>query len=189
MALFSRRHSDKSDDYLIRAYKESSDIKYVTDLFNKYHELVFGVCLKYVKNEFDSEDLTMEIYEKIVDKLKDHEPRHFKAWLLVMTKNHCLTFLRREKLEQDRAERYVKENVEDEPDPFSELDELKEEQLIQLRKCLVRLMDKQKECLTRFYFDEQPYKEISTQLDISWSRVRSLIQNGKRNLKICMKQS
>jgi len=92
-------------------------------------------------------------------------------------------------LEEDRAEQYIKENVEDEPDPFSELDELKEEQLIQLRKCLVRLMDKQKECLTRFYFEEQPYKEISTQLDISWSRVRSLIQNGKRNLKICMKRS
>lgn len=189
MALFNKGHSDKSDDDLIRAYKESGDIMYATDLFNKYHELVFGVCLKYSKTEVDSEDLTMQIYEKVVEKLKTHDPQHFKAWLAVMTKNHCLTYLRKEKLRKEKAKLYWAETEELIENPILNIEGLQEEQLIKLRSCLVRLMDKQKECITRFYFDEQPYKEIASQLDMSWSRVRSLIQNGRRNLKICIERS
>ena len=37
-----------------------------------------------------------------------------------------------------------------------------------------------------FYLDEKSYKEISDSTGIDWNRVRSLIQNGRRNLKNCM---
>jgi len=186
MALFYKGHIDKSDEYLIQAYKESRDVMYVTDLFNKYHELVFGVCLKYLKNETDSEDATMDIYLKVVEKLKTHDPQHYKAWLAVVTKNHCLTILQKEKKRKHIPQSFDEQIKEI---PLLDIDDLKEEQLEKLRVCLVRLIDKQKECITRFYFQQQPYKEISTQLDVSWSRVRSLIQNGRRNLKICIERS
>jgi hypothetical protein len=34
--------------------------------------------------------------------------------------------------------------------------------------------------------DGKCYNEIVSQTGMDWNRVRSLVQNGRRNLKICM---
>ena len=37
-----------------------------------------------------------------------------------------------------------------------------------------------------FYLENKCYNEIVEQTGMEWNKVRSLIQNGRRNLKICM---
>jgi RNA polymerase sigma-70 factor (ECF subfamily) len=55
-----------------------------------------------------------------------------------------------------------------------------------LMECIERLKDEQQQCIRLFYFEERSYKEIAVALKLEEKKVKSFIQNGKRNLKICI---
>lgn len=189
MLQFKREHIATSDEELIRFYKQSGDMNHVTDLYSKYIELVFGVCLKYFKNEADSEDAVMQIYEKLTVKLTEHEVSNFKGWLAILTKNHCISTLQQEKRKKDKEREYIEFKLPQKEEAELFPIDLKEEQLTKLDSCIQHLINSQKECITKFYLEQLSYNEIANQLSMSWSRVRSLIQNGRRNLKICIERT
>ena len=64
----------------------------------------------------------------------------------------------------------------------------REENLNQLTECLEALSTEQKTSVELFYLQEKCYKDIAAITGLEWNKVRSLIQNGRRNLKICMEQ-
>ena len=51
-----------------------------------------------------------------------------------------------------------------------------------------QLQPEQKRTIELFYLEGKCYKEISEQTGMDWNKVRSLIQNGRRNLKICIEE-
>jgi RNA polymerase sigma-70 factor (ECF subfamily) len=51
------------------------------------------------------------------------------------------------------------------------------------------LPDEQKQSIQLFYLENKCYNEIVEQTGFEWNKVRSLIQNGRRNLKICMEKN
>jgi RNA polymerase sigma factor (sigma-70 family) len=57
-----------------------------------------------------------------------------------------------------------------------------------LKKCIDQLKDEQKECIKLFYLEEKCYQEIAESTSYELKKVKSYIQNGKRNLRICMDQ-
>lgn len=176
-----------TEENLIASYKESGDLKFLGQLYEPYQPLVYGLCLKYFKNSMEAEDAAMDIFEKLIVKLKTHNVSNFKSWLYTVTKNHCF-----EKL---RKKQRVMEKEFDAGIMYSEgifhLDkkEEKEIELNQLDQCLENLPEKQKQCIQLFFYESKTYKEISEGLELSWSQVRSFIQNGRRNLKICMESN
>jgi RNA polymerase sigma-70 factor (ECF subfamily) len=64
----------------------------------------------------------------------------------------------------------------------------KEENLQRLEYCLQTLSEEQKKSVELFYLQNKCYKEIAAETGIEWNKVRSHIQNGRRNLKICMEK-
>ncbi|MBS1936127.1 MAG: sigma-70 family RNA polymerase sigma factor, partial [Bacteroidetes bacterium] len=64
----------------------------------------------------------------------------------------------------------------------------KEEHLERLQDCMQTLNDEQRTTVTLFYLENKCYKEITELTGMEWNKVRSQIQNGRRNLKICMEQ-
>ena len=58
-----------------------------------------------------------------------------------------------------------------------------------LKKCIDQLKNEQKECIKLFYLEEKCYQEIAESTNYELKKVKSYIQNGKRNLKICMEQN
>ncbi len=62
----------------------------------------------------------------------------------------------------------------------------KEEHFIQLNFCLEQLVPEQKQVVELFYLQGKCYNQITLLTGIEWKKVRSFIQNGRRNLKICM---
>lgn len=179
------------DAELIHRFKSSGDLEFLGRLYEKYMHLVHGVCLKYLQNREDSRDATMQIFEKLVVEIPKREIENFKSWLYVLTKNHCLMQIRAEKSRMARAD-----NIEIDATVFMEStyelhhnNELViDRNLTALKKCIDALKAGQQECIKLFYLEEKCYQEISelTQLDLK--KVKSYIQNGKRNLKICMEQ-
>ena len=62
----------------------------------------------------------------------------------------------------------------------------KEDNFKHMHFCLGQLVAEQKNVLELFYLDGKCYNEIVARTGIEWNKVRSFIQNGRRNLKICM---
>ena len=50
-----------SDTDIINRYIKLGDMEMLAHLFDRYIHLVFGVCLKYLKNKEEAKDAAMEI--------------------------------------------------------------------------------------------------------------------------------
>ena len=175
------------DSELISRYRYSHETNYIGELYQRYTHLVFGVCLKYLKNEEEAKDSVMEIFEKVLVELKKHEVENFKSWLHSVTRNFCLMRLRKQKTVDKREEAYmkvVKDTVETEEELHlnGEVD-IKELELQDLEEGLNSLKKEQKTCLELFYLQEKSYNEVAELTGYSLKQVKSYIQNGKRNLK------
>ena len=57
-----------------------------------------------------------------------------------------------------------------------------------MENCIEQLPDDQKQAIVLFYLKEKCYKEIAEETNTDINKVRSFIQNGRRNLKICMEK-
>ena len=187
----SKRHEDKADDWLIDKFVSTGDLDYLGILYERYMHLVYGVCLKYLKDRDQSKDATMQIFEKLIAELPKRKVENFKAWLHVITKNHCLMHLRSRKSRATREEKLMdsKEIFMESTYEMHHNDErILEKDLESLKKCIEQLKQEQRECVKLFYLDELCYQEIAEEMSYEIKKVKSYIQNGKRNLKICMEE-
>ena len=57
-----------------------------------------------------------------------------------------------------------------------------------LEDCIEKLKDEQRECIRQFYFENKSYYEIGIKMDLDEKKVKSHLQNGKRNLKLCLEE-
>ena len=178
--------ASQSDTELVSAYRQSGDLKVLGELYQRYMELVYGVCLKYLKEPELSQDAVMQIFEELVSKLKKHEVENFRGWLHQVAKNHCLMQLRTPKnLKTVALPPLLMQNEED-----VHLNGVmeKEENFQKLEKCISSLSDEQRTMIKLFYLEGKCYNEIVEITGLEWNHVRSSIQNGRRNLKLCMEK-
>lgn len=173
-----------SDKELSDKYKTSHDVNYLGTLYERYMPLVHGVCLKYLKDSEASKDAVMNIFEELVSKLRGHEVDNFKSWLFVVAKNHCLMQLRKES--KFKTSELTDSFMQSEEDLHLNGVMEKEKHLQALEDCLGKLPDDQQKMVKMFYLENKCYNDIAESTGIEWNRIRSHIQNGRRNLKICM---
>lgn len=148
-------------------------------------ELVYGVCLKYLKEPENAKDAVINIFEKLVEKLRKHEVENFKSWLYQLSKNYCLMQLR----SKAKTHVYIDEAFVQSQEILHLNGELeKEENFKLLEYCLGQLAGEQRQVIELFYLQGKCYKDIAEETGIDWANVRSYIQNGRRNLKICMEK-
>ncbi|MCT4587956.1 MAG: sigma-70 family RNA polymerase sigma factor [Carboxylicivirga sp.] len=184
------KNKEKSDEELLSEFRQSGDIDVLGLLFERYMHLVYGVCLKYLKNKENAQDAVTDIFEKLGKELLSKSVDNFKPWLYVVTKNHCLMFLRTQQSQLRKEKEFEKTEAD-----FMESDFIlhpdnndwePEEMDKRLQQCLKRLREHQRACIELFFFKELCYREISDNLKLDIKKVKSYIQNGKRNLKICI---
>lgn len=174
----------QSDTEIIESYKKTGEVSLVGELFTRYTSLVYGVCLKYLKDRESSKDAVMQIFEKLISSLKNHEVENFKGWLYVTTRNHCLMELRgkKGKFIGEIPDGIMESDFQWHHETESDL----EENLAKMEDCINKLENGQQQCVKLFYIEEKSYREISAITSLDMNQVKSFIQNGKRNLKICM---
>jgi RNA polymerase sigma factor (sigma-70 family) len=175
-----------TDKELVTLYKETGDMSVLGELYQRYMELVYGVCLKYYKEPETAKDSVMQIFEELVSKLKRHEVDNFKGWLHQVAKNHCLMQLRTPK--NLKTVEFKTEFVQSEENVHLNGVLEKEENFKKLEFCLGTLTEEQRIAIKLFYLDGKCYNEIVETTGHDWNQVRSLIQNGRRNLKNCMEK-
>ena len=178
--------ANQSDTELVLAYRQSGDLKVLGELYQRYMELVYGVCLKYLKDSELAQDAVMQIFEELVSKLKKHEVENFRGWLHQVAKNYCLMQLRTPKNVKTVALPPLLMQNEEDVHLNGVME--KEENFQKLEKCIASLSDEQRTMIKLFYLDGKCYNEIVELTGLGWNHVRSSIQNGRRNLKLCMEK-
>ncbi len=187
--MYSTRLDTLDDITLVAQYKQTNDNNIVGILFQRYTHLIFGVCVKYLKDEDDAQDASMQIFEKLLVDLKKHEVQQFKAWLHMVCKNYCLMQLRAgaSKLNRDREmHKDFAGLMESDGELHLTVENTKEVQLTYMEECMKGLNDEQKLCLELFFLQEKSYQEVTETTNFTMNNVKSYIQNGKRNLKNCI---
>lgn len=172
---------------LIANFKSSKNLEYLSQLYAPYMSLVYGVCLKYLKNREQAQDAVMDIFEKLIIELTKHNtPDNFRTWLYVVAKNFCLMQLRHDGSE-DRAFKKMSDDFMENEFEVHPIDEEHEaDKTPALKKCMEQLKDQQRRAIELFYYKKLCYREIAEKLKVTENNVKSDIQNGKRNLKICI---
>lgn len=187
MSFFSKpiKTNDTDDEVQLNNYRKSGDVAVLGKLFEQYVPLIYGVCLKYLKDEEDAKDAVMGIFEELIIKIKQHEIKQFRSWVYVLSRNHCLMKLRAGKRVEEISLDEVMEFT-----PFLHPEERnREEAMKALEICMEKLNPMQKQSIDLFYLKEKCYKEIAEITGFTLNDVKSYIQNGKRNLKICLERS
>jgi RNA polymerase sigma factor (sigma-70 family) len=185
--LYYKKHkkeiSELADNELIVMYKKNSDTKYIGELYERYTHLIYGVCLKYLKNRDESKDAVMQIFENLFVDLKKHDIDSFKTWIYSVAKNYCLMTLRKGKTEAKMKDA-IKDNEEFFMESSDNLHHNNKELIYEnLERGIEKLKYEQQECIKLMYLQDKSYKEVAQITGYSLKEVKSNIQNGKRNLK------
>jgi RNA polymerase sigma-70 factor (ECF subfamily) len=186
--LINRNDPDRqTDGELLTRFKDTNNPLIIGELFNRYTHLVFGVCMKYLKNEEDAKDAVMQIFENLFHDLKVHDVGNFKNWIHTVTKNFCLMELRKVKNEvtMKEAARQIFQGtfVETTGQLHLDGDPDNEDKSDKLKDAISQLNKEQKTCIELLYLHKKSYTEITRITGYDLKKVKSYIQNGKRNLK------
>lgn len=187
MLEISGKYQDKTDEELLGKFQHSGNLDVLGELYSRYMHLVYGVSLKYLGDRDDAQDAVMHIFEKLITDLPRHEVQNFKSWLYVLAKNHCLMEIRSGKSADNRLEGLkIEQDFMESGEEMHPID--KEDNSIEdaLKECIEQLKNEQKECIDLFYYQKLCYQEIAEKLNMKEKKVKSYLQNGKRNLKICL---
>ncbi|MDO6391851.1 sigma-70 family RNA polymerase sigma factor [Pontibacter sp. BT731] len=184
LKFFSKSRS--TDDLeLVRQYRRTGDLDVIGKLFEQHTEMVYLICLRYLGEEEDSKDATMQVFEQLIVALKRHEVSNFKSWLHSLTKNHCLQLLRTNRLKEKVNQALTREQhtLPQGETPQADLD------WQALEHGLVHLPAEQRTCIELFYLQQKSYREIEEITGCDLKQVKSYIQNGRRNLKIYIEKN
>jgi RNA polymerase sigma factor (sigma-70 family) len=179
--------STLTDKELVLQYRQSGDMTVLGELYQRYMDLVYGVCLKYFKEPEAAKDAVIHLFEELVTKLRKHDVDNFKGWLHQVAKNHCLMQLRTPK--NLKTVEFKAELVQNDENVHLNGVLEKEENFQKLEYCLGTLTPEQQQAIRLFYLEGKCYNEIVEITGQEWNQVRSFIQNGRRNLKICMERT
>lgn len=180
----SHKIQDLSNEELLNSFVATNDMAFFGELYKRYIPKIYGLCLKYLGNTESARDAVMDIYQLVSEKIRNYEIDNLNAWLYSVAKNHCLQVIRKEK-------RTIFVNIDDSSVEtesfFTHTDEAQTpEEIAALEYCMNTLSEEQKTSVKLFFFEEKSYADIVEIAGYALSKVKSYIQNGKRNLKTCI---
>jgi RNA polymerase sigma-70 factor, ECF subfamily len=191
LRLTGNKSALKSDEELISGFCSAGSLELLGELYSRYMHLVYGVCIKYLKDRYESQDAVMQIFEKLITDIPKQKIENFRNWLHVVTRNYCLMQIRSRKSLDEKQNEWLLD-----PGNFMEnhsyqhpIDKNDPDIEKALAGCIEKLKEEQKKCIIQFYFENKCYAEIAVDLGIDEKKVKSYLQNGKRNLKICIEES
>ena len=174
------------DKELLNKFYSDHNNEWLGELLPRYTLLLFGVCMKYLKNEEDAKDCVQQIFLKAINELHKYKVEYFKSWIYMIAKNHCLMKLR----DKGKYQVEISDKIAATPDTREDKNVLieKDNTLSELQKALQQLSPEQQLCVTLFYLEKKSYTEIANKTGFSMMQVKSNIQNGKRNLKLLLEK-
>ena len=184
----SKKISQHTDAELLTLFKKTTQNRYLGELLERYSLLVFGVCVKYLKDQTSAQDATQQVFEKVIKEVVKYEIPYFKSWLYSVAKNQCLMQLRNSshKIQYAAQEIEALELISEDDSGLKLREYLLQDKLELLHESLQNLSKDQSVCIELFYLQKFSYREIEDKTGLSFQQIKSNIQNGKRNLRMML---
>ena len=155
---------------------KNGDRKSQAQLYRKYSNILFGICLKYSQNKTEAEDNLHDSFMTIFDKIGQYSSKgSFEGWMKRITVNTVL-----QKYRKSQHLNVVSENLEEEieVEPIhSEVD------LQTLLTYIQELPNKYRLTFNMYVLDGYTHKEISEQLGTSLGTSKSNLARARMILK------
>jgi len=178
-----------TDSELLDKFRKDGDNRWLGILLQRYTLLLFGLCMKYMKDEELARDCVQQIFFKALTEIPKYEITQFRSWLYTIGRNHCLMQLRSKgRMTKDLTDQLAGSSpIEEQEEKW--LESLKDQQIDLLPQALETLPQEQQICITLFYLQRKSYQEVIAITGYNHMQVKSYIQNGKRNLRIQLQKN
>ncbi len=181
------KYQDINDKELLQRFWQTQNNEWLGILLQRYTLLLLGVCMKYLKDENDARDCVQQIFLKVIQEAGKYKIDYFKSWLYMVAKNQCLTILRDKKGKALIELNDTNSQMTEDADALMDTGSLHISDEM-LQEALQDLNEEQYKCVTLFYLKKKSYQEISENTGYPMLKVKSHIQNGKRNLKLSIQK-
>lgn len=149
------------------------------EVISRYKDAVFGLCLGFMRNRADAEDLSHDAFIRAYLNLRRYDlERRFSTWLFTIAANLCRNQLRYRRNHPSTEEPLQMRGGRD-PAKLLEAEERQD----RVRKALDKLPYSYRAPLVLRFYNELPYQEISDILAIPEGTVKTRIHRGKAMLK------
>lgn len=172
-------NNTERDLRLVKLILESGDRAAYSQLMDTYFDKVYTRMMKMTGQPGDSEDLTMEAFNKAFSKLEQYTPDFaFSTWLYRIAKNNCIDHLRKNKKDNDsivnehEAEGGITAHELANQLPSPEQLLINQQETSLLREIVDTLHPKYKDIIKLHYFKELSCEEIARQLDLPEGTVK-----------------
>ncbi len=188
-SIFRQNLDDWTTEKLVLAFQEEKKERYFDALFERYHALIYKICLNFTANREESKELTLDVFLLAYERIGNSKITQFEAWLYTLTKNICLDFIRKQYKKQENKKKWWESEKSTqnfmENHAFRRLiyeRELEKDSFFQ--QALLNLPEKQQICIKLFFLQNYSYREVAQQTSFTEKEIKSYLQNGKRNMKI-----
>ncbi len=195
IGLVRSKKTRKSDDLTLIKAALAGEQRAYTKLLNRYRDSVYYVILKFVRNNDDAEDLTIEAFGKAFNKLEKYSPDFaFSTWLFRIAINNAIDFTRKKRLQTfsldephkgSEGEENVREIESGEMDPEERAMKLERAEMIRL--ITGQLKDKYRQLIELRYFQEYSYLEIADEMNVPIGTVKAQLFRAKQLLANILK--
>jgi len=178
------------DLILVRRALETGDPEAYNKLMKLYRDPIYFMLYEKINNQEVAKDLTIEALGKAFHKLHLYTPDFaFSTWLYTVARNHCIDYLRKNKLPtvsiekmivDDKGKRNSFDIVSKELDPSEKLE--KKQRVAILRRIIQKLKPKYRDLVKLRYFKELSYEEISEIQNIPLGTVKAQLHRSREQL-------
>lgn len=152
---------------------------YISDLLDKYGDMVLRIAYTYLKNRADAEDIVQDVFLRIIDKKPSfNDENHEKSWLIRATINMCKNkvnmFWNKNKCSIDNVQEFaVSDKYNTDTSVF---------------QAVMALGEKYRVVVYMYYYEGYSTPEIANVIGKNETTIRSLLHRARNKLKDMLKE-
>ena len=152
---------------------------YISDLLDKYSDMVLRIAYTYLKNRADAEDIVQDVFLRIIDKKPSfNDESHEKSWLIRATINMCKNkvnmFWNKNKFSIDDVQEFaVSDKYNTDTSVF---------------QAVMALGEKYRVVVYMYYYEGYSTPEIADVIGKNETTIRSLLHRARNKLKDMLKE-
>ncbi|MTI89696.1 MAG: sigma-70 family RNA polymerase sigma factor [Balneolaceae bacterium] len=181
---------DEERDRELMSRIKARDAEALSELYDHYHRLLFGLLLTIVKKREEAEDLIQEVFTTIWQKADQFDTNRGTAytWIVSLSRNKAIDRLRSKVYKEQKKQSTSLDDDDvfhplysDANDPLE--DSIHSDRAQRLHKALEKISDKQKKVLQVAYFNGMSQSEIADEYDIPLGTVKTRMRDGMIKLR------
>ena len=168
---------DEDIQCLLREHHHRQAFERLLDL---YEGKVFRMAVMFLRDRGRAEEVTQDIFLKLWRVLPTYDGRAaLSTWLYTIARNTCLSAIRAEVHRKTLPLDWIAEPVAAGGGNLN---------TIELRRCLERLPEIQRDVITLFYLQEKSVGEVARMLDLPEGTVKSHLHRARVALAVLIKE-